>query len=61
MQLSDITALGDGMYELEKGQSDGKLGKDGIAELKFGGIKTGFTPQKLRESRRLVSSKESVT
>ena len=47
MKVSDITLLGDGVYELEKGSSDWKLGNGDVVKLRLGGVVTGSTSQKL--------------
>jgi hypothetical protein len=47
MKVSDITLLGDGVYELEKGSSDRKLGNGDVVKLRLGGVVTGSTSQKL--------------
>lgn len=50
MKTSDVTPLGGGVYELEKGCGDRKPSRGDIVELKFGGVETDLTPQKLVEN-----------
>jgi len=47
MKVSDITLLGDGVYELKKGVSDRKLVNGDLVKLQLGGVVTGSTSQKL--------------
>jgi hypothetical protein len=47
MKVSDITLLGDGVYELKKGFSDRKLVNGDLVKLQLGGVVTGSTSQKL--------------
>ncbi|KAH6667756.1 hypothetical protein B0J14DRAFT_567126 [Halenospora varia] len=47
MKVSDITPLGEGVYELEKGFSDRKLGNGDVVKLRLGGVLTGYTSQEL--------------
>ncbi|KAF4632745.1 hypothetical protein G7Y89_g5381 [Cudoniella acicularis] len=47
MKVSDITLLGDGVYELQKGYSDRKLVDGDVVRLQLGGVVTGSTTQKL--------------
>ena len=45
MQISDITPLRDGVYEMEKGVGDRKLSEGDLVKLFFGGIAAASTPQ----------------
>lgn len=47
MKLSDLTPLGRGVFELEKGDGGQKIVCEDIAKLEFGGIQTAFTPKEL--------------
>jgi hypothetical protein len=46
IKVSDITLLGDGVYELKKGFSDRKLANGDVVKLQLGGVVTGSTSQK---------------
>jgi hypothetical protein len=47
IKVSDITLLGNSVYELNKGFSDRKLVNGGVVKLQLGGVVTGSTSQKL--------------
>jgi hypothetical protein len=47
IKVSDITLLGNGVYELKKGFSDRKLVNGDVVKLQLGGVVTGSTSQKL--------------
>jgi hypothetical protein len=47
MKVSDITLLGDGVYELKKAFSDRKLVNGDVVKLQLGGVVTGSTSLKL--------------
>jgi hypothetical protein len=49
MKISDITPLGEDMYELERDTGNRKPGKEDIVEIKFSGIETDLTPKKLEK------------
>jgi hypothetical protein len=49
MKISDITLLRDNIYELERNGGNRKPGKDDFVKLKFSGIQTDLTPQRLSE------------
>jgi hypothetical protein len=50
MKISDVTPLGDGVYELEKGSGDRKLRGGDLVKLQLGGIQTAFTFPKFMEN-----------
>ncbi|KAL5324767.1 hypothetical protein ACEPPN_005884 [Leptodophora sp. 'Broadleaf-Isolate-01'] len=50
MKIYDIIPLGDGVYEMEKGVGDRKLGEGDLAKLLFGGIAAASTPQSFPEN-----------
>jgi hypothetical protein len=50
MKISNIIPLSHGIYELEKGSSDRRLGDGDLAKLLLGGIEAAPTPQKLVEN-----------
>ncbi len=54
MKTSDITPLGGSVYELEKGDGGRRQDKEDIIELKFGGVETDLTPQKLKEDADIL-------
>jgi hypothetical protein len=47
IKVSDITLLGNSVYELNKGFSDRKLVNGDVVKLQLGGVVTGSTSQKL--------------
>jgi hypothetical protein len=47
IKVSNITLLGDSVYELKRGFSDQKLVNGDVVKLRLGGIVTGSTSQKL--------------
>jgi len=54
MKISDFIPLRDGVYEMEKGVSDRKLGDGDLAKLLFGGIAAAFTPQSFPENDEVL-------
>ncbi len=46
LEVSDITLLGDGVYELKKGFSDRTLVNGDAVVLQLGGVVTGCSSQK---------------
>lgn len=54
MKLSDITPLGHGVYELEEGVGDLKIGNGDLVELRLGGIETDSTPSTIIENADLL-------
>ena len=50
MKISDITSLGDGVYELEKGFSNRKLRNGDLVKLQLGGVETAPDARKLMEN-----------
>jgi hypothetical protein len=50
MKASDIIPLGNNAYELEKGDSGRKPGKDDAFKLKFGGVETAFNSRMASEN-----------
>lgn len=63
MKISDIIPLCDGVYKIEKGVGDQKLGDRDLAKLLFGGIATTFTPQSSPENDEVLrdTSGDSLT
>jgi hypothetical protein len=49
MRLSDLKPIGESVFGLEKGDSDQKQDNEGIAQLRFGGVQTAFTPKEFTE------------
>jgi hypothetical protein len=54
MKISDIIPLRDGVYEMEKGVGDRKLGEGDVAKLLFGGIAAASTPQSFPENDEVL-------
>jgi hypothetical protein len=54
MQISDITPLGDSVYELEKGVKNQKLGEGDLAKLLYGGIAAASTPQSFPKNNKVL-------
>jgi hypothetical protein len=54
MKISDVIPLSDGVYEIEKGVGNGKLGDGDLAKLLFGGIAAVFTPQNFLENDNVL-------
>jgi hypothetical protein len=54
MKRSDIIPLRDGVYEMEKGVGDRKLGEGDLAKLLFCGIAAASTPQSFPENDEVL-------